>query len=221
MELPKSCWRNNFTSLHPSNTTAADFIWFGCCSVAPAEIHLPLHISSLPIVAFWLFDYFLALLFQKCQCSWAKWGHKCLPWSAEGILGVRCAVWVAISGSAVEKGDGSYLIYLTYSIRLPHSASLLCPPLPLPQCPGWNDSFSALKSLKLQLPIKCYSDIFPHFSWAVTTLVYDFKDSGRNNLHLFFKNYFYFILKCWVKQLDVIIEGWWIWSSSVLIIPVM
>lgn len=87
-------------------------------------------------------------------------------------------------GSAVEKGDGSYLIYLTYSMRPPHSAFLSCPPLPLPHCPGCTDSFSALKSLKLQLPIKCYSDILPLFSCAVTTLAYDFKDSGRDNLHI-------------------------------------
>lgn len=136
----------------------------------------------------WLLDclvIFLALLFQKCQCSWTKWDLHVSP-----ALQRECSGWDVLSewpfpGWAVKRGDGSYLINLTYSMRPPHSVFILCP-LPLPHGPGCTDSFSALQRLKLQLPIKCYNDIFPLFSWAVITLVYDFKDSGRDNLHPFF-----------------------------------
>lgn len=71
--LPKSCWRNDFTSLHPNNTTAADFIGFGHCSGLLHQQGSILHSSSLPIVAFGLFGYFF-LAFSKVSVLLNKMG---------------------------------------------------------------------------------------------------------------------------------------------------
>lgn len=59
MGLPKSCWRNNFTSLHPSNTFEADFTGvFHCSGLLYNQGSIcPCTASICPM---WLFGYFFA-----------------------------------------------------------------------------------------------------------------------------------------------------------------